>query len=133
MILGETAFCPNKHQRIATLLHSSRNSTNIHNPQIYCVNRYLFMFGGSQVQMPYHASMNSVLNFRPWCRKLLEVNVALSRHGRIMDILVQGISVRSAEIGEARLFLVVRKFVLWVAGSVRVDDAFFGFLQKIFV
>ena len=24
------------------------------------------MFGGSQVQMPLHASMNGILTFRPW-------------------------------------------------------------------
>ena len=35
-------------------------------PLIYYVNRYFLMFGGSQVQKPYHASMNGFLNFGPW-------------------------------------------------------------------
>ena len=42
---------------------SSRNSANIRNPLIYYVNRYFLMFGGSQVQKPYHASMNGFLTF----------------------------------------------------------------------
>ena len=37
--------------------------TNIRNPLIYYVNRYFLMFGGSQVQKPYHASMNGFLTF----------------------------------------------------------------------
>ena len=36
---------------------------NIRNPLIYYVNRYFLMFGGSQVQKPYHASMNGFLTF----------------------------------------------------------------------
>ena len=36
------------------------------NPLIYYVNRYFLMFGGSQVQKPYHASMNGFLTFGPW-------------------------------------------------------------------
>ena len=49
--------------RIAPLQSSSRNSANIRNPLIYCVNRYFLMFGGSQVQKPYRASTNGFLNF----------------------------------------------------------------------
>ena len=41
----------------------SRNPANIRNPLIYYVNRYFLMFGGSQVQKPYHASMNDFLTF----------------------------------------------------------------------
>lgn len=37
--------------------------SNIRNPLIYCVNRYFLMFGGAQVQKPYHASMNGFLTF----------------------------------------------------------------------
>ena len=32
--------------------NSSRNSTNIRNSLIYCVNRYFLMFGGSQGHSP---------------------------------------------------------------------------------
>ena len=39
--------------------------SNIRNPQIYCVNRYFLMFGGSQVQTPYRASTNGFLTFVP--------------------------------------------------------------------
>ena len=60
------SFAPNWCLRIAPLQSSSRNSTNIRNPLIYCVNRYFLMFGGSQVQKPYHASMNGFLTFWPW-------------------------------------------------------------------
>ena len=35
----------------------------LRNPLIYYVNRYFLMFGGSQVQKPYHASMNGFLTF----------------------------------------------------------------------
>ena len=59
-------FAPNRCLRIASLLRNSRNSTNIRNPLIYGVNRYFLMFGGSQVQTPYHASMNGILTFWPW-------------------------------------------------------------------
>ena len=52
--------------RIAPLRSSSRNSTNVRNPLIYYVNRYFLMFGGSQVQKPYHASMNGFSTFWPW-------------------------------------------------------------------
>ena len=57
--LGTLALC----LRIAPLFHNFRNSANIRNSLIYCVNRYLLMFGGSQGQIPYHASMNGILTF----------------------------------------------------------------------
>ena len=60
------SFAPNWCLRIAPLQSSSRNSINIRNPLIYYVNRYFLMFGGSQVQKPYHASMNGFLTFWPW-------------------------------------------------------------------
>ena len=60
------SFAPNWCLRIALLQSSSRNSINIRNPLIYCVNRCFLMFGGSQVQKPYHASMNGFLTFWPW-------------------------------------------------------------------
>ena len=41
--------------------HESK--ADIRNPLIYYVNRYFLMFGGSQVQKPYHASMNGFLTF----------------------------------------------------------------------
>jgi len=49
--------------RIAPLFHNSRNPSNIRNPLIYYVNRFFLMFGGSQGQMPYHASMNGISTF----------------------------------------------------------------------
>ena len=80
---GQRSFAPNWCLRIAPLQGSSRKvyaplrsvlnvchwhtaPTNIRNPLIYCVNRCFFMFGGSQVQKPYHASMNGFLTFWPW-------------------------------------------------------------------
>ena len=51
--------------RIAPLRSSSRNSTNIRNPLIYYVNRYFLMFGGFQVQKPYHASMIRLFDLLP--------------------------------------------------------------------
>ena len=42
---------------------SSHDSTNIRNLLIYFVNCYFLMFGGSQVQKSYHASMNDFLTF----------------------------------------------------------------------
>ena len=79
----ERLFDPNWCLRIAPLQGSSRKvsaprrsvlnvchwhtaPTNIRNPLIYCVNRCFFMFCGSQVQKPYHASMNGFLTFWPW-------------------------------------------------------------------
>ena len=44
----------------------SRNSVNIRNPLICYANRYFLMFSGSQVQKPYHASMNGFSTFWPW-------------------------------------------------------------------
>jgi hypothetical protein len=41
----------------------SRNSVNIWNPLICYANRYFLMFSGSQVQKPYHASMNGFSTF----------------------------------------------------------------------
>ena len=61
-MLSQSYWC----LRIAPLRSSSRNSANIRNPLIYYVNRYFLMFGGSQVQKPYHASMNGFLTFWPW-------------------------------------------------------------------
>ena len=49
--------------RIAPQLSCSRNPLNIRNSLIYYANRYFLMFGGSQVQKPYHASMNGFLTF----------------------------------------------------------------------
>ena len=64
MMLGEKGILtPTQCLRIAPLRSSSRNSANIRNPLIYYVNRYFLMFGGSQVQKPYHASMNGFLTF----------------------------------------------------------------------
>ncbi len=64
MMLGEKIYSdPNSCLRIAPLRSSSRNSANIRNPLIYYVNRYFLMFGGFQVQKPYHASMNGFLTF----------------------------------------------------------------------
>ena len=66
LTLGAKDFLPPRWcLRIAALLRNSRNSANIRNPLIYYVNRYFLMFGGSQVQMPYHASMNGILTFWP--------------------------------------------------------------------
>ncbi len=65
-LFRNTSYLMIWYPRIAPLLRSSRNPTNIRNPLIYCVNRYFLMFGGSQVQKPYHASMNGILTFCPW-------------------------------------------------------------------
>ena len=67
MILGSKGLLPpTRCLRIAPLQSNSRNSINIRNPHIYCVNSYFLMFSGSQVQMSYLASKNDILTFRPW-------------------------------------------------------------------
>ena len=67
MILGSKGLLPpTRCLRIAQLQSNSRNSINIWNPHIYCVNSYFLMFSGSQVQMSYLASKNDILNFSPW-------------------------------------------------------------------
>ncbi len=63
MMLGSKGILPPTMLRIASLFHNFRNPPNIRNPLIYYVNRSFLMFGGSQVQMPYHASMNGILTF----------------------------------------------------------------------
>ena len=68
---GQKVFCP---QLIPTknfvsncsAASCSRNSANIRNPLICYTNHYFLMFSGSQVQKPYHASMNGFLTFWPW-------------------------------------------------------------------
>ena len=60
------SFIPTWCLRIAPLLRNSRNPVNIRNPLIYCVNHYFLMFGGSQGQLSYHASMNDSWTFWPW-------------------------------------------------------------------
>ena len=67
------SFAPNWCLRIAPLQSSSRNSINIRNPLIYWVNRCFLMFGGSQVQKPYHASMNGFLTFWPWHHHIMKI------------------------------------------------------------
>ena len=67
MILGSKGLLPpTRCLRIAPLQSNSRNSINIRNPHIYCVNSYFLMFSGSQVQMFYLASKNDTLTFVPW-------------------------------------------------------------------
>ena len=73
-------FAPNWCLRIAPLQSSSRNSTNIRNPLIYCVNRYFLMFCGSQVQKPYRASTNGFLSFCPWHHHIIWPIYLISVH-----------------------------------------------------
>ena len=63
---GQKVFCPQLMSTNCSAASCSRNSANIRNPLICYTNHSFLMFGGSQVQTPYHASMNGVLTFWPW-------------------------------------------------------------------
>ena len=63
---GQKVFCPQLMSTNCSAASCSRNSANIRNPLICYTNHSFLMFDGSQVQKPYHASMNGFLTFWPW-------------------------------------------------------------------
>ena len=58
-------FAPNLISTNCSAAKQLSQFSNIRNPLIYCINRYFFMFGGSQVQKSYRAGTNDFLTFCP--------------------------------------------------------------------